>query len=702
MAKKRNRREPSALVATPPEAAAPAIAARPWLWPLITFVALLALYIVTLAPGVVGGDSGELVSASATGGVPHPPGYPLYALLARVLASLPLGHSVAWRVNLLSALATAGAAAFICATVEAWTLSAAAGLVAAALFGTDPLVWHHATAAEVFGLNAFFVALAFFLWLRVEQAISRRRVYVLCLACGLAMSNHHTFVFVGLPLVLRTLWLARRSLGWAGAATAIACGLAGLLPYAYLVVASASSTVVSWGNQTSLDGLLGHILRRDYGTFSLGEASDKGEVFVKSGTFLPTLGYMLGGSFRRLLFVGPLFALIGFVVGRRPEQRVQRWMLGGILICYALVFSAMSNLSTAKPLFLYVLSRFFIQFDVLLALAAGIGVATLASGLTAHQARLLSVLTPALFVSGVATNWSEGNQRNNTVFRDFVTAAFASLPANSILVSMGDHLSGALIYFHEVEKQRPDVIHLDRELLGYPWYCARKKRQHPDLHLPAGTYSALPGSWKIQQLIDANPQRSLAVLDRLEEWDQSWKKSSLLVTIGPTHYLVSPDRYPRFEEWAGRDQEASARFDPLPALRYPAGSWERQLAETALNAQAGRANVALLYGAQPGAGPAPAVVARRLLEQVLRYAGGSPELGIVGEPGLPATDISALGFKNLGIAYQQLMATDGSNLERAVKAFQEFVKRAKPTDSDLSRIREFLLSNHRAIPESKP
>jgi hypothetical protein len=664
---------------------------------------LLALYIATLAPGVVGGDSGELISASATGGVPHPPGYPLYALLARLLAHLPLGHSVAWRVNLFSALATAGAAAFICATVEAWTLSAAAGLLAAALFGTDPLVWHHATAAEVFGLNAFFVALAFFLWLRLEQAPGRRRVYLLCLACGLAMSNHHTFVFVGLPLVVRSLWVARRTLGRAGIATAIACGLAGLLPYAYLAIASASSTVVSWGNQTSLDGFLGHILRRDYGTFSLGDANGKGETFVKSGTFLPTLGHMLGGSFRRMLVVGPLFALAGFVLGRRhPQERARRWMLSGILLGYALVFSAMSNLSTAKPLFLYVLSRFFIQFDVLLALAAGVGFAVLASVLTARARLLPALLAPALFASGIAANWAEGNQRNNTVFRDFVTAAFASLPANSILVSMGDHLSGALIYFHEVEKLRPDVIHLDRELLGYPWYCERKKRQHPDLHLPPGTYSASPRSWKIQQLMDANPQRSLAVLDRLEEWDQSWKKSSLLVTIGPIHYLLSPDRYPSFGEWAARDQETSARFDPLPALRYPAGTWERQLAETTLNAQAGRANVALLYGMRPETGAAPALVARRLLEQVLRYAGGSPELGIAGEPGLPVTEIAALAFKNLGIAYQQLIRTDASYVDRTVKAFQEFVKRAKPTDPDMGNVRAFLLSNQRAIPESKP
>ena len=159
----------------------------PWLAPFIAFVSLLALYVVTLAPTVVGGDSGELTAASVAGGVPHPPGYPVFALLARLFATLPFGPCIAWRVNLLSAMSTAAAAALLCATAQRWTGKAAAGLVAAALFGTNPVVWHHATTAEVFGLNALFGALALNLWLRIERAPSRRWVFALAFACGLAM-----------------------------------------------------------------------------------------------------------------------------------------------------------------------------------------------------------------------------------------------------------------------------------------------------------------------------------------------------------------------------------------------------------------------------------------------------------------------------------------------------------------------------------
>jgi len=101
--------------------------------PFLAFLLLLALYLATLCPSVGGGDSGELTAAALTGGVPHPSGYPLFALLARFFAALPLGHSPAWRVNLLSAVPMAAAAGLVCAVVQSWTRNSAAGLLAAAL-----------------------------------------------------------------------------------------------------------------------------------------------------------------------------------------------------------------------------------------------------------------------------------------------------------------------------------------------------------------------------------------------------------------------------------------------------------------------------------------------------------------------------------------------------------------------------------------
>ena len=61
----------------------------------ILALSLSMVYWRTLAPGLTwandGADGGDLITAAATGGVPHPGGYPLYILLARLFQFLPAG-----------------------------------------------------------------------------------------------------------------------------------------------------------------------------------------------------------------------------------------------------------------------------------------------------------------------------------------------------------------------------------------------------------------------------------------------------------------------------------------------------------------------------------------------------------------------------------------------------------------------------------
>src|SRR5262249_55620754 len=76
----------------------------------LVFAISLTVYCTTLAPTVVFVDSGELIVAARSLGVAHPPGFPLYVLLAHLATRLPFG-SVAARVNFASALFAAFAIA---------------------------------------------------------------------------------------------------------------------------------------------------------------------------------------------------------------------------------------------------------------------------------------------------------------------------------------------------------------------------------------------------------------------------------------------------------------------------------------------------------------------------------------------------------------------------------------------------------------
>jgi|GEM_PF-1044637 hypothetical protein len=658
--------------------------------PFVAFLVLVALYVATLTPSVAGGDSGELTAAALTGGVPHPSGYPLFALLARLFAVLPLGHSPVWRVNLLSAVSMAVAGALACAVVQSWTRNAAAGLMAAALFGTSPVVWSNATSAEVFGLNAMFVALEFHLWSRVERTLSRLDVFVLLGVSGLAMGNHHTFVFVGAPLVLRSLWAARHSLGAKGVALALGFGLSGLLPYFYLMVASASAAAVSWGDQTTIDGLVALILRRDYGTFSMGRPTAE-RVFVTGGTFLPTLGHMWGQAFPRLLWLGPLVALSGLPLAMksRPTRKAASLLL--FVFCfYGLTYCALSNLSISRPLYLTILGRFCIESDLLLAIAAGFGLAALLQRLAARNRwpRLVPVGVGAVFAFGVAAHAGEANGRNNTVLRDFVTTAFASLPANAIVLSVGDEVTNSAFYLHEVEKLRPDVIHLGRTYLAAPWYTARQRRLHRDLYLPEGGYGE--HGWNIKQLLDGNPNRSVIIIGHLDDWDQSWNDGYKLVAYGLVHSLVRAREFPTYEAWAERDRKAMDSYDVVPALRAPEESWENALGQRVLGTQVGRAHLCLVYSSQQADAAEPAHNALRLLEDVVAKAGGDEKLGIVGLPGLRKLALGPGVWKDLAITYEILSRIDGRDDPRIAVAYERFVEQAAADDPDLPTARKIL------------
>src|SRR5215210_8117244 len=74
---------------------------------------VLAVFVLTLAPTVTFWDAGEFIAAAKTLGIPHPPGTPLFVMIAHVWAMLlPIGE-YAFRTNLLSAvLSAAGAGLF--------------------------------------------------------------------------------------------------------------------------------------------------------------------------------------------------------------------------------------------------------------------------------------------------------------------------------------------------------------------------------------------------------------------------------------------------------------------------------------------------------------------------------------------------------------------------------------------------------------
>ena len=133
------------------------------------FAASLALYVHTLAPSVATlfDDSLEFPLVSYRLGIAHPTGYPLYTLLGKLFTLGPW-HDVAWRVNLLSAVAGALAVTFVYLAARQLARRRLAALLGAVALAVSPVFWSQAVVAEVYTLTGAFVALL--LWLALRWA----------------------------------------------------------------------------------------------------------------------------------------------------------------------------------------------------------------------------------------------------------------------------------------------------------------------------------------------------------------------------------------------------------------------------------------------------------------------------------------------------------------------------------------------------
>src|SRR5438128_8014855 len=92
----------------------------PYLWALATFAVVLVIYLFTLAPTTAFWDTSEYIAAAKVLGIPHPPGNPLFTVLAHVWGLLPLAADYAKRINLFAAFTSAAGAGFWFLVAERW------------------------------------------------------------------------------------------------------------------------------------------------------------------------------------------------------------------------------------------------------------------------------------------------------------------------------------------------------------------------------------------------------------------------------------------------------------------------------------------------------------------------------------------------------------------------------------------------------
>ena len=244
---------------------------------------------------------------------------------------------------------------------------ASAALLAVLVFAFSPTVWSYAVHTEVFALNNALTAWLLLLvvnharYYRALQRASssdrigaarrlRRHLYFCAFASGLALTNQHTTVLFIAPYAIwavgLTWWGGRcccagrapsaanmgreGMLDGAGSIVVLVKLLAvasfyfvvGLLPYLFLPWSShvVNDDTNAWGELATWEGFLAHVLRAEYGTFSLASK----EATYRKSDFIKTWSYYLSDVVDQTSNFGWALALLALLVWTK-HTALARW-----------------------------------------------------------------------------------------------------------------------------------------------------------------------------------------------------------------------------------------------------------------------------------------------------------------------------------------------------------------------------------------
>ncbi|HZR05702.1 MAG TPA: DUF2723 domain-containing protein [Candidatus Udaeobacter sp.] len=510
------------------------------------FLVALILYSWTLAPTVTLTDSGELIVVARSLGIAHPPGVPLWIILAHLASLVPFGN-VAVRINFSSALFAALACAMLTLAVAELTttasylarskrrkravqrsktaeeprfarlLLAAPALGAGLLMAFSRTLWSYATITEVYALNTLLILVIFFLMLRWRRRIVEDRthfstvsntgqvaapierhdavLYAAALVFGLALGVHHVTVALTLPAIAVIVFRTQGVRFFTGRrlvyAALISIG-ALVAVYAYLPFAASRSPVINWGHPRSLQEIWWHITGRQYQVYFSFKPEIMGAQFAE---FCRMALREFGFPWLPLSLV---LAFAGFVDAFKRD-RTTFWFLLTIIIA-DLAYALSYEIAEDKD-------AYYLPTFISIAIAAGFGIRWTIRRVLSKPAPVgkLSgaVATVVLLVCAIplGANWPFNNRRQYFIAHDYVENLLSTVAPNGLLLTLDWQVVSPMFYAQEVEQFRRDVKVVDINLLRRSWYFDYLKHAYPGL-------------------IERSREKIDGFVDNLKEWER--------------------------------------------------------------------------------------------------------------------------------------------------------------------------------------
>jgi hypothetical protein len=501
------------------------------------------------------------------------------------------GMSPAWALNFMSTIFGTLTALLLLLTVTQITKEKWLGVLAGGMFAFSPIVWRYAITSEVFAINNFFASAIFyffFLYLdrrskqfnlsdfedktKIKKEPKSALAATIAFIFGLGLSNHHSVLFTGIPVIAFLIWDNRKN---QVNLLKLFCFFAlGLTPYLYLFWAGSRNLVTSWGQTNTLAGFLTHILRTEYGTFRL-------TPYQFDHTYWGDLGKVFYDLvFNELIIVGAVLAGIGIASYRLKLGKKTSVIFSQLCVLssvsYFLVFFVFNQMPVDLPLKFGVHLRFLQLFLIPISILMGLGANKLFSVIKLNnlqKTNRIGIAFCILLVSlQVALHYQMENQHDNYSSYRYAKAHLKSLPVNAILLLSGDGAYYPINYLQACENFRTDVSVIPRGLMRGPWMPRHIREKFGHITLP----NEVNEDFSLKDFLDANYKKFalyIAGYDSAE--NNQWENTYMTWPTGFTNLIIKrTDSKLNRIQLLKTSNEILGNLDFSDLVRFPRESWE--------------------------------------------------------------------------------------------------------------------------------
>jgi hypothetical protein len=466
------------------------------------FLTALVIYSLTMTPGCPFWDPGETIAASNVLGIPHPPGTPLYMLVGRLFAMVPIGSvgvRVIWLAVLSAALGvlftflltvrfiryTQGENRTMADEIIAWT----GGICAALFIGFSYTYWNNAIDGEVYSFSSFVQVFIIYLGVRWWEGLPKgegdNRLLAAWFLCFLCIGINLTAFLVTPALALfvlmvhpRTLF-SPRNLAWAAV-----LALAGVSVHLYLIIRAHANPPINEGDPRTWGALRAMIMREQYGSRPMlprtAPWSFQFGMFWRyfSSQFVLHAGWGALGS-----AIPIVIGLYGGFVHWLRHKKTFFLQAVTILICSVglVVYLNFTDHEVRERDYFFTWAYHFFAIWI------GMGLAFLVMWMrerwpaldTPRKWGVACAAAIAFSALPLTHFWYTHDRRGFYVATDYAHNMLAPLAPRAIIFTNGDNDTFPLWYAQLCDHFREDVSVINLSLLNTDWYIRQMRDQEP-------------------------------------------------------------------------------------------------------------------------------------------------------------------------------------------------------------------------------